>query len=82
VEILGADTGQAQPDPNDLIAFLRIALQSMAQQRQAKGIGICANVGARLPGYEGSVDAICCFIDRAGRPPIDFYVPCAKGFWA
>lgn len=37
------------------------------------------NVGARLPGYNDKVDAICCFIERASQQPIDFYVPFRKG---
>ena len=80
IEMLGADTGVAQPRSSDMIAFLRTALESMVQQGRIRGMGICANVGARLPGHDDKVDAICCFIDRAGHQPIDFYVPFRKGF--
>jgi hypothetical protein len=62
-----------------VIEFLRAALQAMASQGRIKGSGICVNVGARLPGYDGKVDAICCFIERVSRQPIDFYVPFRKG---
>lgn len=78
--MLGADTGVAEPKSSDEIAFLRAALTSRAQQGRIKGMGICVNVGARLPGYEDKVDAICCFIDRAGQRPIDFYMPYHKKF--
>ena len=78
VEMVGADTGVAQPESADLIDFLRGALQAMAQQGRIKGSGICINVSARLPGYTDKVDAICCWIERASRQPIDFYVPFRK----
>jgi hypothetical protein len=71
--------GVAQPRSADVIEFLRGALQAKAQQAQIKGSGICVNVGARLPGYADKVDAICCFIERVGQQPIDFYVPFRKG---
>jgi hypothetical protein len=80
IEMLGADTGVARPKSTDVIDFLRGALQTMAQQGRIKGSGICANVGARLPGYDDKVDAICCFIERTSQQPIDFYVPFRKGF--
>lgn len=80
VEMLGADTGVAQPKSTDVIEFLRGALKVMASDGRIKGSGICVNVGARLPGYADKVDAICCFIERASQPPIDFYVPIRKGF--
>ena len=80
VEMLGAHTGE-QPKSSDMIAFLRSALESMAQQGQIRRMGICANVAARLPGHDEKVDAICCFIDRAGQRPIDLYVPFHKGFF-
>ncbi len=80
VEMLGADTGVAQPKSTDVIEFFRGALRSMASDGRIKGSGICVNVGARLPGYPGKVDAICCFIERMSQPPIDFYVPFRKGF--
>lgn len=79
VEMLGADTGVAQPKSTDVIEFLRGALTAMASEGRIKGSGICVNVGARLPGYADKVDAICCFIERASQPPIDFYVPFRKG---
>jgi len=80
VEMLGADTGDAQPKSTDMIELLRGALHSMASEGRIKGSGICVNVGARLPGYGDKVDSICCFIERASQPPIDFYVPFRKGF--
>lgn len=80
VEMLGADTGVAQPNSTAVIDSLRGALRAMAQQG-IKGTGICVNVGARLPGYEDKVDAICCFIERPSQQPIDFYVPFRKGFF-
>lgn len=79
VEMLAADTGVAQPKSTDMIDFLRGALQAMASQGRIKGSGVCANVRARLPGYDDNVDAICCFIERASQPAIDFYVPFRKG---
>lgn len=78
VEMLGADLGGAQPRSGEVIAFLRAAFESMAQQGRIKGMGICANVVARLPGHADKVDAICCFVDRLGQQPIDFYVPFRK----
>lgn len=78
VEVLGSDTGVAQPKSTGIIDFLRGALQAMASRGQIKGSGICVNVGARLPGYNDKVDAICCFIERASQQPIDFYVPFRK----
>jgi hypothetical protein len=79
VEMVGADTGVDQPKSSDMIDFLRGALHSMAQQGRIKGSGICVNVGARLPGYDDKVDAICLFIARAAEPSIDLYVPFRKG---
>ena len=81
IEMLGAETGAAQPISTDLIEFLRGALQAMASQGRIKGSGICVNVGARLPGYPDKVDAICCSIERISQQPIDFYVPFRKGFF-
>lgn len=78
VEMAAADLGVAQPKSTEVIDFLRGALQAMASQGKIKGSGICVNVGARLPGYDDKLDAICCFIERAGHPPIDFYVPFRK----
>ena len=43
----------------------------MALTGHIKGSGICVNVRARLPGYADTVDAICCFIERASHAPID-----------
>lgn len=80
LEMLGADTGVAQPKSTDVIEFLRGALRAMASEGRIKGSGICVNVGARLPGYADQVDAICCFVERVSQPPIDFYVPFRKGF--
>jgi hypothetical protein len=79
-EMLGADIGIEQPESTDVIDFLRGTLRAMAQQQKIKASGICANVTARLPGYGDKVDAICCFIERASQPPMDFYVPFRKGF--
>ena len=79
VEMLGAHTGVAQPKSTEVIEFLRGALGAMASEGRIKSSGICVNVGARLPGYAGQVDAICCFIERVSQPPIDFYVPFRKG---
>lgn len=79
VELLATEPGVAQSGSAGVIDFLRAALQVKAQQGQIKGSGVCANVGARLPGYPDKVDAICCFIERTAQPPIDFYVPFRKG---
>jgi hypothetical protein len=79
-EMLHGDIGIEQPKSTDVIEFLRGALRAMAQQQKIKASGICANVTARLPGYGDKVDAICCFIERASLPPMDFYVPFRKGF--
>jgi hypothetical protein len=78
VEMLGAEMGVAHPESTDVIDFLRGALRAMASQGRIKGSGICVNVGARLPGYNDKVDAICCFVERASQQPIDFYVPFRK----
>jgi hypothetical protein len=80
VEMLGAQMGVAKASSVDRINFLSGFLQAMASEGRIKGSGICANVGARLPGYEDKVDAICCAIERASQAPIDFYMPYRKRF--
>ncbi len=79
-EMLDADIGVEQPKSTDVINFLRGALRAMAQQQKIKASGICVNVTARLPGFGDKVDAICCFIERASHPPMDFYIPFRKAF--
>ncbi len=81
VEMLGADLGIAYQDSTVKIDFFHGAFRAMVRELKITGSGICANVTARLPGYEGKVDAICCFIERAGQQPIDFYVPFRKGLF-
>jgi hypothetical protein len=81
VEMLGADPRVGEQNAISSIDFLHGALRAMVRDGQITSSGICANVTARLPGYEGEVDAICCFIERAGQPPIDFYVPFRKGLF-
>jgi hypothetical protein len=78
--MVGADIGIEHPQSTDMIAFLRGALRAQAERNMIRGCGICVNVSARLPGYEGKVDAICCYIEQVGIPPIQFFVPFHKGF--
>lgn len=81
VEMIGSDTGAAQPTSADVINLLRDAMQMMAREGRIRGSGICANVLARIQGYPDEIDAICCFIERSSKAPIDIYVPFRKGLF-
>ena len=45
-----------------------------------RACGICLNVGARLPGYAGKVDAVCCQVELAVGGAVQVLVPFRKGF--
>jgi hypothetical protein len=64
---------------SELIAFLNEALRAQAARGMIRASGICYNVGARLPGYKDTVDAICCQLEHAAGSPVQKFVPYRKG---
>ena len=75
----GADIGVEKPLSTALIEFLTGGLRAHAGTGQIRAAGICFNVGARLPGYDGKVDAICCQVEHSGAVAKQIFVPYRKG---
>ncbi|HET6328715.1 MAG TPA: hypothetical protein VFG04_28785 [Planctomycetaceae bacterium] len=80
-EMVNADLGVERPNSTELIEFLRGALRKMAEELAIQACGICVNVGARLPGYENKVDAICCFLEGKAQDPMNLFVPYRADFF-
>jgi hypothetical protein len=78
VALLGADIGSEHPNVTDLLAFLSGALRARAKEGDIRACGICLNVGARLPGYDEKVDAICCQLEHVSARPKQIFVPFRK----
>src|SRR4051794_12354316 len=77
---VAADIGSEHPGTAEMIEFLQAALRAKAEQGALRACGICLNVGARLPGYSGKVDAICCQVEHADGRAVQVFVPFRKGF--
>ena len=73
-----ADTGVGMPKASDLLVFLSAALRAMATGGKIRAWGICSNVSARLTGYAGRVDAICCQLEHSGDQSVQIFVPFRK----
>jgi hypothetical protein len=76
--VFAADVGKERPTGSDLATFLSAALRARAKQGDLRAWGVCLNVGAKLPGYGGKVDAICCQLEHASARPVQIFVPFHK----
>lgn len=77
--LFGGDMGTEHPKGADLAGFLAGALRARVQQGGIVACGICLNVRARLPGYDGEVDAVCCQIEHVDTRPVHIFVPFRQG---
>ena len=80
VGMWGADMGVEKPQATALVEFFTGGLHAHAGTGQIRAARICFNVGARLPGYDGKVDAICCQVEHSGGVAKQIFVPYRKGF--
>ncbi len=78
IAMFAADIGVEMPKASELLAFLSAALRARADDGKIRAWGICSNVSARLPGYEGTVDAICCHLEHSSDRPVQIFVPFRK----
>jgi hypothetical protein len=78
IEIFVGDIGKRLPTGIELATFLLGAMRARAKQGDLRAWGTCLNVSARLPGYTGKVDAICCQLEHASARPVQIFVPFRK----
>jgi len=81
-EVIGqaADTGEEQPDSNDVIAMLVAGMREEAKRGEIRAAGICYDARVVPPGKTEKTDAIACRLEHASGEAFVTFVPYRKGF--
>ena len=75
-----ADTGEEQPDSNDVIAMLVAGMREEAKRGEIRAAGICYDARVVPPGKTEKTDAIACRLEHASGEAVVTFVPYRKGF--
>ena len=75
-----ADTGEEQPDSNDVIAMLVAGMREEAKRGEIRAAGICYDARVVPPGKTEKTDAIACRLEHSSGEAFVTFVPYRKGF--
>jgi hypothetical protein len=71
--LIGADTGDDQPDPTELLELLTGALHEQAGLGEIRATAVCANVSVQAEPGEPAHDALRYRVEGAGIDPFFVY---------
>jgi hypothetical protein len=71
--LIGADTGDEKPDPNELLELLTGALHEQARVGDIRAAALCANVSAQSEPDEPARDALRYRVEGLGIDPFFVY---------